>query len=284
MLRMSQKLLTILIIILFPVICVSTEWKLIGSIETGPLGIRLKNPLSVYISKDLKVYVTDTGNNRFLSFSNNLRPLKQFNAGGTVITPIGMIKDPEGNLWYIERRNNSIVKINLKTRNIEKKKLNIFPDRITIYKDKIVVIDRFSGNIVLINKEFEISKILSLEENNFKGFFDVKVKKDKIYGMENLTGRIICFNMKNMKVSSIMLSKKMVQPISFDLDSNGNIYILDRYLKKVFIFNQSGRLLCTMLKEGEKEGELYYPWQIIIFKKIIFIVDEGNGRVDVYKF
>ena len=284
MFRMSQKLLITLLFLLSPGFLSSMELKLIGSIETGPEGIHLNNPTSIYISNDSKIYVTDTGNHRFISYSHNLKPLKQFNAAGMVKIPAGMVKDSNGNIWYIERATNSIVFINLKDKKIIKKSLNLFPGRISIYKNKLVVLDRLSGKIIIINRKFHIVKKIFPEISDFKGFFDLKVKGNRICGMENLTGRIFCFNMINGKQNSIILSKKMTQPVSFDIDDNGNIFILDRYLKKVLIFNSNGRFLSSILKEGERPGELYYPWQILIKNKRIYIVDEGNGRVDVFKF
>ena len=282
MFRMSQKLLILFFTLLIS-LANASEWKLIGSIETGPSGIHLKNPLSVFVSANSIIYVTDSQNGRFISYSEKLKPLKQFNAGGELKTPAGMIKDSNGNIWYIERATNSIGYINLREKKIIKKNLNIFPDRISIYKDNIVVVDRFSGKIDLINKNFQIIKKLFPVNKSWKGFYDVKVKDDKICGMENLTGRIFCFNMVTNKKSIIKIEPKLVQPVSFDIDKDSNVYIIDRYLKKVLIFNSSGKYVSSMLTEGERPGELYYPWQILIKNNRIFIVDEGNGRIDVFK-
>ncbi len=285
MFRMSQKLL-ILIIFFFSTTVFSAQLTLISSIDSDSTGGHLKLPVSIFIDDNSgKIYITDSGNERFLSFSKDLKPLKEFNAGGLVKTPEGMIKDDNGNIWYIERDSNSIVKINLKLKKIQKKQLSIFPDRISFFNRKIAVIDRFSGEIVLIDKDFKITKRLKLDDKYFKGFFDIKVKSEnEICGMENLSGRIICFNIKTGLIKKFTPKKMLVQPISFDFDENGNFYILDRYLKKVFIFNANGRLLFSALKEGEREGELYYPWQIVIHNKRIYIVDEGNGRIDIFKY
>ncbi len=284
MFRMSQKLLVTFFLLIISIPVGATEWKLLGSIETGPLGIHLKYPLSVFIpDNSKKIYITDFANNRFILCSEKLKPLKQFNAAGQVKTPVGMIKDYNGNLWYIERETNSLVYINLKEKKLVKKTLGIFPDRISIYKDKIAVIDRFTGKIVLISTNFKIIKTIFPKNVNFKGFCDFKVKGSKIYAMENLTGRIFLFNLKNGENLTINLSKRLIQPVSFDIDKNGNIYILDRYMKKVLIFNSEGRFLSSMLKEGERPGELYYPWQLVIKNEKIYIIDEGNGRIDVFK-
>ena len=284
MFRMSQKLL-ILIFLFLSINIYSGELKFIASINSDSAGNHLKLPVSIFIDKGSgKIYITDSGNSRFLSYSRDLKPLKEFNAGGLVKTPDGMIKDKKGNIWYIERDSNSIVKINLKLKKIEKKSLKIFPDRLSYFNGIIAAVDRLSGNIFLIDENFKIVKKLGPSNRDFKGFFDLKVKNNEICGMENLTGNIFCFNMQTGLTKKYTPLKYMVQPVSFDFDENENFYILDRYLKKVFIFDKNGRFLSTALKEGEREGELYYPWQIVINDKRIYIVDEGNGRIDVFKY
>ncbi len=284
MFRMSQKLL-ILIFLFFSINIYSGELKFIASINSDSSGIHLKLPVSVFIDKNSgNIYVTDSGNSRFLSYSKDLKPLKEFNAGGSVKTPDGMIKDKKGNIWYIERDSNSIVKINLKLKKIEEKSLKIFPDRLSYFNGKIAAIDRLSGNIVLIDENFKIVKKLRPSNRDFKGFFDLKIKSNKICGMESFIGNIFCFNLQTGLTKKYIHIKSLVQPVSFDFDENENFYILDRYLKKIFIFDKKGRFLSSALKEGEREGELYYPWQIVINDKKIYIVDEGNGRIDVFKY
>ena len=280
---MSQKLLIFISIFFLTGILNAFGWKFYKSLETGPSGIHLQQPMSIYIDdKHERFYVSDTKNSRFISFDHNFIPLKEFNAAGGIKYPVGMIKDSDNNIWAIERATNSIVYINLKEKKIVKKSLGIFPDRICKYGNLIVVVDRLTGDIVLLNKNFEIVKILSYK-GAFNGFFDVKVKGDKICGMENLTGRIFCFNMKNSKTTVIQLSKKPTLPVSFDFDSNGNLYILDRYQKRVLIYNSHGIFMQSILKSGERQGNLYYPWGIIIKNDKMFIIDEGNGRIDIFK-
>ncbi len=284
MFTMSQKLLKVIfILVLFSSYLYSSNWKLETSLETGPSGIHFVQPMSVYVDDTTgRIYVVDSINSRFVSFSNDLKPLKEFNAGGEIKLPIGMIKDLNGNIWTIERATNSIVFIDLKNRKVEKKKLNIFADRITKFKNYIVVVDRLSGSIVLLDG-FKIIKKIFPSNKNFKGFFDVKVKKDLICGMENLTGNIYCFNEKTGEFKKIFLKKRLIQPVSFDFDNSGNIYIVDRYLKKIFIFDNNGNFLSTMLEEGERSEKLYYPWEIMFHNNRMYVVDEGNGRVDIFK-
>ena len=78
--------------------------------------------------------------------------------------------------------------------------------------------------------------------------------------------------------------KKLTEPVSFDIDKNKNIYILDRFLERIFIFNNNGKLLNTQLKAGNRAGNLYYPWYLKIVGNNIFIINEGNGRVDIFQY
>ena len=290
MFRMSQKLLILLVILSFNNILWGNDWKLIGSMDKGPLGIHFKLPMSLYFyAKKNIIYIADSGNNRLLSFTTDGKPLKEFNANGKLNFPVGMVKDAAGNILIIEKETNSLVVINLFKKKIDKIKLKyngitLFPEKIDILKNNIVILDRFTGKIFIFNDNFKVENIIFPEDNDFKGFFDMKIKDNHLWAMETLSGRLYRFDLKDLTYKIITPNKKFSEPVSFEVDNNGNIYILDRFMQKVFIFDKNGRFLNTSLKKGNKPGELYYPWYLKIINNKIFLLDEGNGRIDIFKF
>ncbi len=287
---MSQKLLIICCFLGLPVFLHANSWKLVNSIDSGPEGIHLKSPMGIYYHyKSKKFYIVDSGNNRLISYSINGKPLKEFDAAGKLKLPVGMIKDSEGNLWIIERSTNSLVFVNLREKKIISKQITyhgnlLFPGKIDKWSEKIVILDKYSGKVFLLDKNFNAEKAVFPKRGDFKGFFDIKVKDKKLYGMETLTGRIFYGDYPFNEFQMITPDKKLTEPVSFDIDKNKNIYILDRFLERIFIFNNNGKLLNTQLKAGNRAGNLYYPWYLKIVGNNIFIINEGNGRVDIFQY
>jgi len=67
---------------------------------------------------------------------------------------------------------------------------------------------------------------------------------------------------------------------SMDVDSDGNIYILDRKEKKVKIFDSAGKFVKKFGEEGQGPGEMYVPVSIqLTHNDEVVIGDAGNQRL-----
>lgn len=67
---------------------------------------------------------------------------------------------------------------------------------------------------------------------------------------------------------------------SMDVDSDGNIYILDRKDKKVKIFDSAGKFVKKFGEEGQGPGEMYLPVSIqVTHNNEIVIGDAANQRL-----
>jgi hypothetical protein len=67
---------------------------------------------------------------------------------------------------------------------------------------------------------------------------------------------------------------------SLDVDSDGNIYILDRKDKKVKIFDSAGKFVKKFGEEGQGPGEMYVPVSIqLTHNDEVVIGDAGNQRL-----
>ncbi len=290
MFRMPQKLLIItLLFMFFACFGYAESWQLKKSVTTGENGIHLKNPQGLYLdSENNKIYIVDSGNDRLISYSFKTGKEVNFTAGGVLKLPVAMVKTQKYDLWIINRYENSLMNVNLKERKTVSKKLyfngrELFLDKLEKYNDKLLCIDKFSGGIAVVNHKFKVKKIIIPNQSDFKGFFDIKVHNGIIYAMESETGNIFYF-IDEKETGKINTKFKFFEPVSFDIDKNSNIYIVDRYLKKIFLFNFKGKLVNSHLKEGRKPGYIFYPWLIRVKGSTLYLLDEGNGRVDVFTF
>ncbi len=293
MLRMPQKLLIFIFILSLLCLSIHLSWasslKLTVSISKGPEGKNLYQPLGMFFDPyNQRFYVADTGNNRLLSFSLNGTPLKSFDAGGQLKGPYSLVIDSEGKIWVVERPFNSLTEIDLKAHRFERHQLScaghpVLVDRIALWQDYLLVLDRASGMVLLYDKDLSCVKSLRPDIEDFKGFFDFKVKNDRLWGLENLTGRILALDLKSGKILDMIRPKFLVSlPVSFELDNRGNFYLLDRYQKVVLVFDKSGRLKHRLFKRGYLPGELNYPWQLLLLQGKLLVLDEGNGRIDIW--
>ncbi len=291
MLRMSQKLLIILSIILF----VPSEgsagitFRYKFSLEKGEGAIHLRQPFGVFFDSNTKrIYVADTGNNRLVSFTCDGRPLRQFNAARKLRGPIALVRDKGGRLWVVERPANSLTFIDLKKHIFKRHYLElndtlVIPDRLGLWNHFLIVLDRVTGKALLIDKQdLTIKRILAPKIKDFNGFVDIKIKGNTLWGLENKSGRIFGLNLKTGKERCFRPQASIILPISFEIDSQGNFYILDRDLKRVFVFDKRGYLQYKLLKEGFQPGQVRYPWQILMAGTKLLVIDEGNSRVDVW--
>ncbi len=289
--RMPQKLLIILLIMGF---CLTSRGeaaslKLKLSLEKGPEGRNLYHPLGIYHDPHTgRFYVADTGNNRLLSFKIDGTPLKSFNAAGQLKGPYSMVRDAEGRLWVVERPLNSLTKIDLKAQRLERHSLSyqgkpVLVDRLLLWKGKLMVLDRASGRILTYDQDLQFLRAFYPKQKDFRGFFDFKIKDDTLWGLENMSGRLFAIDLQSGETLKIIKPLFPVAlPVAFELDGLGNFYLLDRYLKKVFVFDETGRLRHQLFKRGYLPGELNYPWQLLILKGELIVLDEGNGRIDIW--
>ena len=288
MYRMSQKLLILLLMYTFIYgIANASSWRLICSITKGADDIPLHYPLGLlYDSNRKRIYVVDSGNNRLLSFNTDCSPLKVFDAGGKLRSPMYMTKFNKI-IVVVERNSNTLKRIDLVSRRIEVFKITkmgkpLLIDKMEYYNGNLFILDRLSGSIVVYDDNFRYLRSLSVRGKHFNGFFDIKLKNGHLWGMEMLTGRVFELTLDGRVLKEIIPKKVFVEPVSFDVDRSGNLYILDRYLKKIFVFSNNGGFRFSLSGEGFREGKLYYPWLVLMAEDKLLILDEGNGRVDVW--
>ncbi len=289
MYRVSQGLL-IIIILLFNFYITYAEQRVM-SLSQAPDGTPLINPHSVIFSKN-KFYVADSGNGRLISYDLKGNPLVAFNPEGKVKRPIDLAFRKKDELWIIDREIEGLYRVDFSKKSVKKYILSyegkkIRPSVLQIYKNKMYILDRETGGIAIIDfkdDSLKIEKIIKPRDKDFKGFVDFKVNSEGIWGLSRLNKKV--YHLKqNGKWEEFSLKGKVILPISLEVKSH-YLLILDRYLCKVIVFR------LPFLKEveefGEKGwsiGEFYHPIKIRnLYYNYIGIVDEGNGRVEIFQF
>ncbi len=79
------------------------------------------------------------------------------------------------------------------------------------------------------------------------------------------------------------ITEHLKKPIDSAVSSEGDIYILDQSLARVFVFNAQGQLKSSFGERGSLSGQMYYPRSIALNQLgEVIIVDTGNTRVNIY--
>ena len=288
MLRVSQGLL-IGLLILGVLVGSARAWKRILSLEVGPDGSHLYHPMSATWERG-RFYVVDTGNRRLISYDARGKPLKAVNPGGKLKAPLDLDFGPRGHLWVVERSENALLEIDLSARKILTHRLRyqgreLFPERLVWRKGRLYVLDRETGGVALVRAEgkgLRVEKVWVPRVKNFIGFLDFKVRDDGIWALEKTTHRIFHLTPEGRE-EVWRPAAGLVYPVSLEV-SGGRIYILDRYLRKIFVFalQNPPKLLYTFFEKGWRRGQLYLPRELELTPQGLLVVDEGNGRVEVW--
>lgn len=264
-------------------------WQWLLTLKTEPPGRPLKLPTAIYIDQVLeRYYVVDAGNNRLLSFKKTGEFLSAFDADGQLKLPFDMVKDKQGNIWVVERGVNSLTKIELQSKTLERHTISdnekeVFLDRLEIENETFYVLDKSSGQILAIAPDLKIRGRFVAPGAASTGFADFTIKNGSLWALERLGGKVFRFNMNGELVSTVVLDKPVMFPYALEIGREGIIYILDRHEGNIAVFNQNGGFQQRFLAQGRAQGRLYYPSEIKFDPwGRLCVVEEGNGRVEVF--
>ncbi|MDL1965446.1 MAG: NHL repeat-containing protein [Candidatus Desulfofervidus auxilii] len=246
-------------------------------------------PQAVYFDPQRKrLYLVDTLNDRLLSFDKQYKFLSAFNAEGRLKTPLAMVRDKKGRLIVTNKGDNSVLIINVKEKKINSLDLShisppVIPHSLALASNGcLCLLDKAYKRILIFSPEtYKLQKII--EEKEASGFSDIKTNNNLVYALDPIFRKVFIYNQKGNFIRSIPL-KNVSFPISLAVDRREHLYILDEHEGKIFIFDKEGKPMGEIGKEGWKEGKLYSPRYISIgSKNILYVVDTGNNRVEVFR-
>ncbi len=266
-------------------------WRWERALAVDDTGTHLKRPISLYWEPaESRYYVVDTVNARLLSFDDKGVFLKQLRAGGQLNTPVGITRDAAGNFWVIDRKLNVLQYIDLKEKTVKGSQV-LYPDGTPVFLDKMAmdsvntlfVLDRKKGSVLRLSHQLGVTVEYKSDKPD-SGFFDFKLKKDGVWALDRNARRITVFTLEGGIKEYITLQGEMDFPVSFDVDDGGSIYVIDRHRNNIAVFDRRGQFKYSFLETGSARGQLYFPVQILFDGQgFLCVVNEGNGRVDLYR-
>lgn len=264
-------------------------WQWLSSLKGQPSGRPMCMPSALYVDNALeRYYVVDARNNRLLSFNKDGEFLKEFNASGQLQAPFDMVKDREDRIWLVEKGRNSLTMIDLQNKAVEQHTLSdggreVFPDRLEWKDDIFYVLDKATGRVLALDRDLKVIGRFSCRDGT-SGFVDFKIRNGSLWAMEMGGKAACCFSMDGKLVSSVAFENVSGFPYSFEVGPSGIFYVLDRHEGDVAVFDRNGQFKYRFLTQGQSQGRLYYPIELKFDPwGRLCVVEEGNGRVEIFK-
>jgi sugar lactone lactonase YvrE len=106
--------------------------------------------------------------------------------------------------------------------------------------------------------------------------------EDNIYVSEPLLFAILVFRPDGKFLRTIRGDRLMV-PFGLAVDErNDKLYVVDNYRNEIQVYTLDGKLLQVIAKQGTGPGELMHPSDLVIRQSMIFVLDTGNRRFQVF--
>jgi sugar lactone lactonase YvrE len=266
-----------------------SPWKWQLSLKGDKTISALVQPAGLYVDSSRKrYYVVDTGNNRLVSFDFEGKFLSAFNAEGALKSPAGFVRGEGKDLWVLENGRNSLTRIDLQAKKttpyqLKNKGSEVYPDRLEYKNDFFYVLDKASGAVLAFDNTMQVRKSYVCPDCS-NGFVDFKIHGNTLWALDQSGTAVYSFPEKGKKNNKIVLeSTQLSFPASFAVDQSGMIYVLDRHEGAVFVFDAKGKFKYRFLEQGHVREKLYYPTEIKFDSlERLCIVDEGNGRVEIF--
>jgi hypothetical protein len=149
--------------------------------------------------------------------------------------------------------------------------------------NELYLLDRLQGHILQLDDNLQVVRTFQGPSGG-RGFTDFKLRQGGLWALDGLAGTVHVFSLAGRVERTIVLEKNRLQfPVSLEVDGGGRLYLLDRHAGRIGVFDPQGRFQYAFLRRGKGRGELWYPAQIRFdWQGRLCVVDEGNGKVEVY--
>ncbi len=286
-----KGLLLFLVVFLLPVTAMAeapSPWQWQLSLRIEKAGDSMYMPSAVVFDKEgERYYVVDTGLNRLVSFGKDGALQKVFTANDQLKSPFDMVRLDNGQLLVVEKGRNSLTRIDVAAKKVTPNTLKdgprlVFPDRIAAAAGKFYVLDRASGQVLRLDANLAVEQHFGCPDCT-AGLVDFVIDKDSVLALEPRDKKIYRFKADGTVENTISLSGELDFPVSLAAGQGGVIFVLDRHKNSVLAFSESGQYLYRFLDTGQSAGKVYFARQIRFDPwGRLCVVDEGNGRVEIY--
>jgi DNA-binding beta-propeller fold protein YncE len=209
-------------------------------------------PEGVCVLKDGRIVVSDTHYHRIIVFDGIGKEVGRFGSYGTgpgqFIYPVGVVSDPEDNLYVCEYGSN---------------------DRVQKFSS--------SGRFLLAFGSF------GTEPGQFQRPSGMAWHDGKIYVADAVNNRIQVFSDDGKFLGGLQSPESPLGldfPYDLKLDDDGALYVVEYGAGRVTKVALDGRLLGRFGSPGTGEGQFRTPWGIAVDSKMrLLIADTGNRRI-----
>jgi DNA-binding beta-propeller fold protein YncE len=273
-----------------------TAMKIVAVIAGDEFIGRFKSPGALFFDDVKKrLYIADTGNSRLVSLDSEYEYLAEL-AHGNLSLPIAVVKTKEGLFFTVDGEKGEIMSIDIKEELVEPVQLKGLPPDIDGFvpgrlamdgEGRLYITDRVNGGILVADQDGSFLSEITVKEEDFFGFTDVRVGSDgNVYAVDTLGGKVYVFTSNGELVSMFGSREKKKGsfrfPTSLAVDKLGLIYVLDRHAGSILVFNRSGAFQYTIASPGPKEGQLDNPSYIFIDDEDRIYTIDGE-RIQVFQ-
>ncbi|MBI5444177.1 MAG: hypothetical protein HY900_23570 [Deltaproteobacteria bacterium] len=284
-----HRLLFALLLALLPVWALAESWQWEMSLKIESPGDAMYMPAAVAFDPAAeRYYAVDTGRNRLVSFDRNGALLRAFTADDRLKSPFDMVRLDDGRLWVVEKGRNSLTRIDVAAREVKPHTLKdgerqVFPDRIAQSGGKLYVLDRASGQVLRLAPDLKVEQRFGCVDCA-GGLSDFAVEDGGVWALETQGKKIFHFRPDGQVDQTFDLGAHVGFPASLALEPGGGfIYVVDRHRSGMVVFGRDGRFRYRFLAPGQARGQLNFPREVRFDPwGRLCVVDEGNGRVEIY--
>ncbi len=294
----AVKTNVLIIVVLLVALCGGSAYgvetkkvRLAHLIATDEFMGRFNEPGSVfYDGLKKRLYVTDSGNKRLVSFDEEFRYLSELSHKGFSI-PLSIVKTSTGEIYITDAETGQIKFVDVKNRTIVPLRIKGMDEKERFVagrlaldeKENLVVTDRLNRRILVLRRDGTLLKTIEPGVEGLYGFVDVKVdEKGYIYAVDTLGRKVYMFDRTGKLVRRFGADNRIMRfPVSVAVDSRGYVYVLDRHSGRILVFSGRGDLQYLLLRKGVSPGELYNPGYIYIDVEDRIYTIDGN-RVQIF--
>lgn len=279
---------------------VGKKLKSLANIGGDRFSGAIKEPSGLFYdeSKD-RLYITDSGNNRLLSYDSEFLFLADFYNKNFAI-PVSIVKASNGKFYFLDAKA-GVLKVaspgekdidnqiyDFKITGIKKAKNPFVPGRIKIDKsDNLYVIDKLNGRIIKVSIDGKFLKSYSITSKT-KGFFtftDIALGNDgSLFAVDSIGRKVYIFSNDGKLKKSFGKyghgTGQLLFPSSIALDSKNNIYVVDKHREQILVFARNGKFQYSLGSPGESPGKFKIPSHLIIDSQDrLYVIDAGRVQV-----
>ena len=156
--------------------------------------------------------------------------------------------------------------------------------------NRVYVCDTYNNRITILNHDLTFhgsfgSKGRGTGQLNMPEGISVD-SKGNVLVADYFNNRIQVFTASGRHLSSITHTKpgqRLQTPISVAVGPDDWVYVVECSAHRVSVFDENGKYIESFGKQGDKDGELKYPYCIAVSDDgCVYVCDTGNGRVQLF--